>query len=106
TLGGAASAGKSPTVLNQLLESSILNVESGVEAVATLPFVTSSVSAILKHESGVPADFITSLNLRTVGASARSAVVPPVMTEAVTTTHVATIPSVMASYSSSCLHVS
>ncbi|GKB89160.1 hypothetical protein Tco_0961432 [Tanacetum coccineum] len=68
----------------------------GVEAVATLPFVTSSISATPEHESGVPADSITGLNLRTVGAFARSVVVPPMMTEAVTTTHVATIPSVMA----------
>ncbi|GJY66050.1 hypothetical protein Tco_0468288 [Tanacetum coccineum] len=121
TSGGAASAGKSPTILKKLLASSILNVESGVEAVATFPFVTSSVSATLEHESGVPADSITGLNIRTVGASARfvissdsshhssikfpraegdsilrSVAVPPVMTEAVTTTHVATIPSVMA----------
>ncbi|GJW68455.1 hypothetical protein Tco_0122879 [Tanacetum coccineum] len=47
TLGGAASAGKSPTVLKQLLASSILNVEFGVEAVATLPFCTSSVLLLL-----------------------------------------------------------
>ncbi|GKE11480.1 hypothetical protein Tco_1415031, partial [Tanacetum coccineum] len=121
TSGGAASAGKSPTVLKQLLASSILNVESGVEAVATLPFVTSSVSATPEHESGVPADSITGLNLRTIGASERfvissdsshhsstnfpgaegdslirSVVVSPVMTEAVITTHVASIPSATA----------
>ncbi|GKD98604.1 hypothetical protein Tco_1382501 [Tanacetum coccineum] len=71
-------------------------LRSGLQVVATLPFVTSSVSATPEHESGVPVDSITSLNLCTVGASARSAVVPPLMTEAVTTTHVATIPSVMA----------
>ncbi|GJX66417.1 hypothetical protein Tco_0300760 [Tanacetum coccineum] len=106
TSSGAASSGKSPTVLKQLLASSILNVESGVEAVATLPFVTSSISATPEHESGVPTDSITGLNLRTIGASKRfvissdsshhsstnvpgaegdslirSAVVPPVMTE-------------------------
>ncbi|GJS73708.1 hypothetical protein Tco_0706549 [Tanacetum coccineum] len=51
TLSGAASAGKSPTILKQLLASSILNVESGVGAVATLPFVTSSVSATPEHEN-------------------------------------------------------
>ncbi|GKG21115.1 hypothetical protein Tco_0383710, partial [Tanacetum coccineum] len=62
TSGGAASAGKSPTVLKQLLASNILNVESGVEAVATLPFVTYSISATPEHESGVPADSITGLN--------------------------------------------
>ncbi|GJU41574.1 hypothetical protein Tco_1194531 [Tanacetum coccineum] len=93
TSSGAASAGKSPTVLKQLLASSILNIESGVEAVATLPFVTFSVSATPEHESGVPADSITGLNLRTIGASEKSAVVPLVMTEAVVTTHVASIPS-------------
>ncbi|GJU41577.1 hypothetical protein Tco_1194534 [Tanacetum coccineum] len=71
TSSGAASAGKSPTVLKQLLSSSILNVESGVEAVATLPFVTSSVSATPEHESGAPTDSITGLNLRTIGASER-----------------------------------
>ncbi|GJZ24731.1 hypothetical protein Tco_0562190 [Tanacetum coccineum] len=121
TSSGAASVGKSPTVLKQLLASSILNAESGVEAVATLPFVTSSVSATLEHESGVPDDSITGLNLRTIGVSERfvissdsfhhsstnvpgaeddsiirSAVVPPVMTEAVITTHVASIPFVTA----------
>ncbi|GJQ98952.1 hypothetical protein Tco_0521937 [Tanacetum coccineum] len=75
---------------------SILNVESGVEDVATLPFVTSFVSTTPEHDSGVPADSITGLNHCTIGASERSAVVPPVMTEAVITTHVASIPSVTA----------
>nr|GEU36920.1 reverse transcriptase domain-containing protein [Tanacetum cinerariifolium] len=100
------------------LASSILNVESGVKIVATLPFVTSYVSATPKHESGVPADSITGPNLRLIGASERfvvssyssyhsstnafeaegdsiimPAVVSPVMTEAVITTHVASIPS-------------
>ncbi|GJZ48814.1 hypothetical protein Tco_0603004 [Tanacetum coccineum] len=37
--------------------------------VATLPMVTSSVSATPEHESGVLADSITGLNLRTIGAS-------------------------------------
>ncbi|GJV17201.1 hypothetical protein Tco_1362524 [Tanacetum coccineum] len=114
TSSRAASSGKSLTVLKQLLASSILNVESGVEAVATLPFVTSSIFATPEHESGVPTDSITGLNLRTIGASKRfvissdsshhsstnvpraegdslirSAVVPPMMTEEVITTHVA-----------------
>nr|GEY40462.1 hypothetical protein [Tanacetum cinerariifolium] len=50
---------------------SILNVEAGVEAVATLPLVTSSVSATPEHESGAPVDSITRLNLRTIGQSKR-----------------------------------
>ncbi|GKB95197.1 hypothetical protein Tco_0981334 [Tanacetum coccineum] len=103
TSSGAASAGKSPT------------------AVATLPFVTSSVSATHEHESGVPVDSITGINLCTIGAYERfvisldsshhssinvpgaegdsiirSVVVPPVRTEAVITTHVASIPSATA----------
>ncbi|GKB94698.1 hypothetical protein Tco_0980835 [Tanacetum coccineum] len=121
TSNRAVSAGKSPSALKELLASSILNVESGVEAVATLPFVTSSVFSILEHESGVPADSITVPNICTIGASERFvissdsshhsgtnafrvegdsiiryAVVLPMMTEAVITTHVASIPSALA----------
>nr|GEU90969.1 hypothetical protein [Tanacetum cinerariifolium] len=117
TSSGATNAGKSPTALKKLLASSLLNVESGVEAVATLPFVTSSVSTTPEHEGGVLADSITGLNLRTIGASERFVissvsshhssrnvpedegdsiirfvVVPPVMSEAVITTHFASIP--------------
>ncbi|GJY64672.1 hypothetical protein Tco_0466132 [Tanacetum coccineum] len=39
TSSGAATSGKSPSVLKELLASSILNVEVGVAAVATLPLV-------------------------------------------------------------------
>ncbi|GJX79585.1 hypothetical protein Tco_0327734 [Tanacetum coccineum] len=45
TSGGHASGGKSPSVIRELLASSILNTEVGVAAKPTLPFVTSSVSA-------------------------------------------------------------
>ncbi|GKA99142.1 hypothetical protein Tco_0827079 [Tanacetum coccineum] len=69
TSGGAASAGKSSTVLKQLLASSILNVESGVGAAILFPLS--------------PLPFL-------------SVVVPPVMTEVVITTHVASIPSAVA----------
>ncbi|GJZ57359.1 hypothetical protein Tco_0612853 [Tanacetum coccineum] len=116
---GASTGGKSPSVLKELLASSMLNVEVGVATVATLPMVTSSVFATLEHESGVPADSITGLNLRTIGASKRffislnsfdhsstnasraevdsvirSAVVPQVMTKAVVTSHAANVPPV------------
>nr|GFC31321.1 hypothetical protein [Tanacetum cinerariifolium] len=67
--------------LKQMLSSSLLNVEFGVEAMATLSFVTSFVSATPEREGGVPADSIT-----------RSVVVPPVMSEAVITTHFASGP--------------
>nr|GEV27633.1 hypothetical protein [Tanacetum cinerariifolium] len=121
TSSGAVNAGKSPSALKELLASSILNVESGIEIVATLPFVTSSVSATPEHESSVPADFVIGPNLRTISVSKRfvissysshhsstnasraegdsiirSAAVPPVMTDAVITTHAASISSALA----------
>nr|GEV18451.1 hypothetical protein [Tanacetum cinerariifolium] len=71
TLSGATSAGKSPIALKQLLASSLLNVESRVEVVATLPFVTYSVSATPEHGGGVPADSIAGLNLWTISAPER-----------------------------------
>nr|GFA50565.1 hypothetical protein [Tanacetum cinerariifolium] len=114
----AAISGKSLVVLKELLASSMLNVEAGVAAVVTLPMVTSSVSATSEQESGLPTDSITELNLRTFGLTERFVisldsshhsstnaaeagidcffryVTPPlVMTEAVTTTNVASIPS-------------
>ncbi|GJY49848.1 hypothetical protein Tco_0439804 [Tanacetum coccineum] len=52
------------------------------------------VSATPEHESGVPADSIIGLNLRTIGASERSVVVPLVMTEAVVTSHAVNLPPV------------
>ncbi|GJZ74733.1 hypothetical protein Tco_0639198 [Tanacetum coccineum] len=77
----------------------VMDASVGVATVATLPMITSSVSATLEHESGSPADSITRLNLRTIGTvdSERYVVPPPVMTEAVITTNVASIPSALAS---------
>ncbi|GKF02822.1 hypothetical protein Tco_0029745, partial [Tanacetum coccineum] len=114
-----ATSGKSQSILKELLARCMLNVEAGVAAVATLPMVTSLVSATSKHKSGVPADFITGLNLCTIGASERfvissdsshhsatnasrpeddfiirSVVISPMMTEAVVTSPVVCIPSV------------
>ncbi|GJU32860.1 hypothetical protein Tco_1176449 [Tanacetum coccineum] len=90
---GGATSGKSSSVLNELLASSMLNVEVGVAAVATLPLVTSSVSAMPEHEnsshhsstnaSGAEGDFIIMF-----------VVVPPVMTEVVVTSHAVNAPSV------------
>nr|GEU56450.1 hypothetical protein [Tanacetum cinerariifolium] len=119
TSGEVATSGKSPCVLKELLARSMLNIKAGVAAVATLPMVTSSVYATPEHKSGAPANFITGLNLCTIGASERFvisldsshhsganafgaeddsiirfAVVSSVMTEAVVTSHAATTPSV------------
>ncbi|GJT70909.1 hypothetical protein Tco_1030195 [Tanacetum coccineum] len=84
-----------PSVLKELLASSMLNIEVGVATVATLPMITSSVFATPEHESGVLSDSITGLNLRTIGASERSAAIPSVMAEAVVTSHVVNIPPVL-----------
>nr|GEW68134.1 hypothetical protein [Tanacetum cinerariifolium] len=122
TSGGATTSGKSSSVLKELLASSMLNVEVGVATVATLPLVTSSVSATPEHESGTPTDSITRLNLCTIVASERfvtssdsshhssthasgaegdsvirSTVVPSLMTEAVVTSHAVNVSSVLVS---------
>nr|GEV31008.1 hypothetical protein [Tanacetum cinerariifolium] len=122
TSSGATTSGKSSSVLKELLESSMLNVEVGVTAVATLPLVTSSVSATPEHESGTPTDSITMLNLCTIVGSdrfvtssdsshhssthasgaegdsvIRSTVVPSLMTEAVVTSHAVNASSVLVS---------
>ncbi|GJU84706.1 hypothetical protein Tco_1292252 [Tanacetum coccineum] len=110
--------GKSPSVIRELLASSLLNAEAGVEVVATLPFVTSSVSATPVREGDNPTDSVTGANLRTIGPAQRfvispdsshhssthasgaevasvirSAAPPPVITEAMITSATAGIPS-------------
>nr|GEU58583.1 hypothetical protein [Tanacetum cinerariifolium] len=107
------------TDASELLASSIMNVEVGVEVVTTLPLVTSLVSTTSGREGGNPIDSITRLNLQTIGASERfidssdsshhssthasgaevdfvirSVVLPLVMTEAMVTSHAVNAPSV------------
>nr|GEZ93503.1 hypothetical protein [Tanacetum cinerariifolium] len=120
TSNGPATGGKSPFVLKELLASSILNVEVGVEAVAIMPLITSSISAMSEHEDDNPTDSITGHNLRTIGpferfvissdsshhsstnaygaevdSIIRFVVLPTVMTEAVVTSHVVSAPSIL-----------
>ncbi|GJS13394.1 hypothetical protein Tco_0407866 [Tanacetum coccineum] len=113
TTGGSATGGKSPSVLNRLLQDSRLMVEQGVPALPTLPFITSSVTASPLEEGGDHTDSVTGPFLRTVGPSARFVVLSdsshhsatnsagpegdsfvrsavPVMTEATTVTTIAT----------------
>ncbi|GKE13173.1 hypothetical protein Tco_1416724, partial [Tanacetum coccineum] len=71
TTGGSATGGKSPSVLNRLLQDSRLMVEQGVPALPTLPFITSSVTASPLEEGGDHTDSVTGPSLRTVGLSAR-----------------------------------
>ncbi|GKA61192.1 hypothetical protein Tco_0760599 [Tanacetum coccineum] len=84
TTGGSAVGGKSPSVLNRLLQDSLLTVEQGVPALPTLPFITSSVTASPLEEGGDHTDSVTGPSLRTLGPFARS--VAPVMTTATTVT--------------------
>ncbi|GJX29572.1 hypothetical protein Tco_0237651 [Tanacetum coccineum] len=62
---GASTGGKSVTALQGLLERNTLPVEVGITAVATLPFITSSVSLTPERDGGGRTDSVTGLNLRT-----------------------------------------
>nr|GEV38616.1 nonaspanin [Tanacetum cinerariifolium] len=54
-----------------LFTGAALNAEARDEPIPTLPFVTSSVSATPERKDKSLADFVTGLNLRTIGASQR-----------------------------------
>ncbi|GJZ08661.1 hypothetical protein Tco_0542944 [Tanacetum coccineum] len=71
-----------------LCECSILNVEVGVDAVATLPLVTSLVSTTPGSGVGNPMIYLRAF------ISVPSIVLPPVMTEAVVTSHAASDPPI------------
>nr|GEU30046.1 putative transposase (putative), gypsy type [Tanacetum cinerariifolium] len=70
-LGGASIAGKSMSAVQSLFTEAVLNAEARGELIPTLPFVTSSVSATPEREDKSPADSVTRLNLRTIGAPQR-----------------------------------
>ncbi|GKA65199.1 hypothetical protein Tco_0764906 [Tanacetum coccineum] len=122
TTGGSVTGGKSPSVLNRLLQDSRLTVEQGVPALPTLPFITSSVTASPLEEGGDRTDSVTGPSLRTIGPSARFVVLSdsshhsgaksadpevdslvrsaaPVMTEATTVATVATTVAIPADVS-------
>nr|GEU72702.1 transposase (putative), gypsy type [Tanacetum cinerariifolium] len=73
TSSGVATGGKSPSVIKELLANSLLNVE---------------------REGDYHTNSVTRANLRTIGPAERSTILPPMMTEAVITTSVASVPSV------------
>ncbi|GJX75024.1 hypothetical protein Tco_0313619 [Tanacetum coccineum] len=81
TTGGSATGGKSPSVLNRLLQDSRLMVEQGVLALPTLPFITSSVTTSPLEEGRDHTDSVTGPSLRTVGPSARFVVLSDVETK-------------------------
>ncbi|GKA86044.1 hypothetical protein Tco_0807755 [Tanacetum coccineum] len=61
----ATTAGKSLTVLQDLLDKSILATGVGATTAATIPLVTSSVAPIPEHEGGEYVDFVSAANVRT-----------------------------------------
>ncbi|GJX36471.1 uracil phosphoribosyltransferase, partial [Tanacetum coccineum] len=88
-IGGSTAGGKSPGVLNNLLQDSRLSVEQGVTALPTLPFITSPLEearfVVLYDSSHHSAT-------NSVGPEGNSFVrsIVPVMTEATTVTTIAT----------------
>ncbi|GJR83290.1 hypothetical protein Tco_0154075 [Tanacetum coccineum] len=99
TTGGSVTGGKSPSVLNRLLQDSRLTVEQGVLALPTLPFITSSVTASPLEEGGDRTDSVTGAKSADpeVDSLVRSAA--PVMTEAITVATVATTVAIPADVS-------
>nr|GEZ47991.1 hypothetical protein [Tanacetum cinerariifolium] len=73
---------------------SILNVEVGVEAMTTLPLVTYSVSTTPGREDDSSHHSSTHASGAEVDSIIRFVVLPPVMTEAVVTSHAASDPSI------------
>ncbi|GKA46683.1 hypothetical protein Tco_0739566 [Tanacetum coccineum] len=71
TSSGPSVAGKSRSTVQRLLAGAMLNPDIGVEAMPTLPFITSFVSATPEHEGRDHTNSVTGLNLRTIGASQR-----------------------------------
>nr|GEU88633.1 transposase (putative), gypsy type [Tanacetum cinerariifolium] len=66
TSSRASVAGKSKFVVHRLLVGDVLNADVRGEAIPTLPFVTSSVSATPEREGGDHTDSVVRLNLRTI----------------------------------------
>ncbi|GKC37023.1 hypothetical protein Tco_1049407, partial [Tanacetum coccineum] len=120
TSSGIALGSKSSSILKELLSSSILNIEVGVTTTATLPLITSSISATPEREGGDTIDSITGPNVCTVGPAQRfvissdyshhsttnafgaevdsiirSDVLPLLVTEAVITSHAVSAPSIL-----------
>ncbi|GKE22038.1 hypothetical protein Tco_1433550, partial [Tanacetum coccineum] len=70
-LGGTVVDGKSRSAVQHLLAGAVQNAEVKGEAMPTLPFVTSSVSATPECEGGDHTESLDGANLRTNGAPQR-----------------------------------
>ncbi|GKB22609.1 gypsy type transposase, partial [Tanacetum coccineum] len=91
----ASTGGKSLAVIQNLFKRGTLNVNVGVRAVTTVPFVTSSVTPTLEHEGGglflIIIAYVADAEVASLVRSSISP--PPVMTAAVTTAVIAGVSS-------------
>ncbi|GJV72076.1 hypothetical protein Tco_1492071 [Tanacetum coccineum] len=71
TPSGTSVGGKSRSAIKRLLAGAVLNVELGVAAIPTLPFMTASVSSTPEREGGDHNDYVAGLNLRATVAPPR-----------------------------------
>nr|GEZ83824.1 transposase (putative), gypsy type [Tanacetum cinerariifolium] len=71
TPSGTSVGGKSQSAIQRLLVGAVRNVEVRGEAIPTLPFVTSSVSATLEREGEGHTDFVTGPNLQAISGPQR-----------------------------------
>ncbi|GKC32342.1 hypothetical protein Tco_1039636, partial [Tanacetum coccineum] len=86
TTGGSAAGGNSPSVLNRLIQDSLLTVEQGVPALPTLPFITSSVITSPLEESEDHTDSVTGAKSADLEVDSFVRSTAPVMTMATTVT--------------------
>ncbi|GJT02953.1 hypothetical protein Tco_0824122 [Tanacetum coccineum] len=86
TLSGASIGGKSRFAVQRLLAGAVQNAEVRGEHIPTLPFVTSSVSAMLEREDEAHTAFAIGLNLQTIGAPPRPSVLLMIVATIVTST--------------------
>nr|GEU55541.1 reverse transcriptase domain-containing protein [Tanacetum cinerariifolium] len=84
----ASIGGKSLAAIQELFEQSTLNVEVGITAAATMPFVTSYVTLTPKHEGGDYTDSVTGPNMRTQKPTERSSIPDPAILTTVVVTMV------------------
>ncbi|GJR21896.1 hypothetical protein Tco_0970423 [Tanacetum coccineum] len=94
---GASTGGKSLAAIQELFDQSTLNVEVGITAAATVPFVTSFVTPTPEREEGGCTDSVSGPNLHDeVTSIVRSSMLPPpVVTTTITTTIIANATSAL-----------
>ncbi|GJV59858.1 hypothetical protein Tco_1465958 [Tanacetum coccineum] len=86
TLSVASVDGKSMSAVQRLLAEAVRNADVRGEAILTLPFMTSFVSAMPEREGGDHTDFVVGPNLRTISAPQRYSILVMIAVTTVTST--------------------